>query len=228
VLVLASASNEFFLKWNEIIGQTDTVRHVNSITQLKSFLTTHVARLIVLDMMLDNAKDPAVLRSISEMKKNARLILSGMQFAPIAELSGLAVGAVACCSSSLSVQESQKILDVVQKGGVWLSSTGIPELISRLREFSTSASDHSAKISLSQEFFNEKNKTEEKEDILSKLTKREREVAELVGSGASNKAIAQALLISDRTVKAHLTAIFEKLEIRDRLALALKMSVRQK
>ncbi len=227
MLVLASSSNEFFLKWNEIIGQSDTVIHVYSISQLKDFLANNDVRLIILDMTLDHAKDPAILRSVSEIKKNARLILAGIQFLPIAELSGLAVGAVACCSSSLSVQECHKVLDVVQKGGVWLSSTGIPELINRLRDFSASASDHSAKISLSNAFLHEKKKNGEK-DILAKLTKREREVAELVGSGASNKDIARELSISDRTVKAHLTAIFEKLEIKDRLSLALKMSARQK
>ena len=53
-------------------------------------------------------------------------------------------------------------------------------------------------------------------------------MAELVGSGASNKDIARELSISDRTVKAHLTSIFEKLKVRDRLALVLKMSDREK
>ncbi|MCH8491552.1 MAG: response regulator transcription factor [Oceanicaulis sp.] len=53
------------------------------------------------------------------------------------------------------------------------------------------------------------------------LTAREREVCALVAKGLSNKEVAREFSISERTVKAHLSAVFEKLEIRDRLQLAL-------
>jgi DNA-binding NarL/FixJ family response regulator len=55
------------------------------------------------------------------------------------------------------------------------------------------------------------------------LTAREREVAVLVAQGASNKAIAQSCNISERTVKAHLAAIFEKMNLTDRLQVALRV-----
>ena len=58
---------------------------------------------------------------------------------------------------------------------------------------------------------------------LSSLSAREREVALAVSRGASNKEIARELLITERTVKAHLSAIFLKLGVRDRLHLALMM-----
>jgi DNA-binding NarL/FixJ family response regulator len=53
------------------------------------------------------------------------------------------------------------------------------------------------------------------------LTEREREVARAVASGASNKEIARRLGITERSVKAHTGAIFEKLGVRDRLQLSL-------
>jgi DNA-binding NarL/FixJ family response regulator len=56
---------------------------------------------------------------------------------------------------------------------------------------------------------------------LAKLSEREREVALKVARGESNKEIARELHIAERTVKAHLSAIFEKLEVRDRLQLAI-------
>jgi DNA-binding NarL/FixJ family response regulator len=55
------------------------------------------------------------------------------------------------------------------------------------------------------------------------LTQRETEVAILAANGASNLAIAQQCRISERTVKAHLSAIFSKLNITDRLQLALRV-----
>ena len=53
------------------------------------------------------------------------------------------------------------------------------------------------------------------------LTPREREVIALVAKGHSNKAIAERMMISGNTVRHHLTSIFSKLEITDRLALVV-------
>lgn len=55
------------------------------------------------------------------------------------------------------------------------------------------------------------------------LTQREIEVAVLAANGASNQAIAAQCQISERTVKAHLSAVFTKLNITDRLQLALRV-----
>lgn len=61
-------------------------------------------------------------------------------------------------------------------------------------------------------------------DVLNVLTQREREVALAVAKGASNKVVARELDITERTVKAHLTAIFSKLDIHDRLQLIIKLT----
>jgi len=61
---------------------------------------------------------------------------------------------------------------------------------------------------------------------LEQLSKREREVADLVAQGLSNQEIADKLYISVRTVKAHLTSIFSKTGCRDRLELAVGMKNR--
>lgn len=55
------------------------------------------------------------------------------------------------------------------------------------------------------------------------LTPREQEVAQMAAVGTSNQAIAQALDITERTVRAHMSAILEKLQVSDRLMLALKV-----
>ncbi len=52
------------------------------------------------------------------------------------------------------------------------------------------------------------------------LTARERQVAELVAEGLSNRAIAKRLGLSDRTVEHHVAAVFAKLDLRSRAELA--------
>jgi DNA-binding CsgD family transcriptional regulator len=48
------------------------------------------------------------------------------------------------------------------------------------------------------------------------LTVREREVLKLIGLGATNREIADKLIISEHTVKSHLRSILNKLNIRNR------------
>lgn len=109
-------------------------------------------------------------------------------------------GASGYCHALATPQMLQQVATVVMNGGLWIG----PELMSRVMaaagRFFTPQADHAA---------------------LARLTAREREVALAVGGGASNREVAELLDISERTVKAHLGAIFEKLEVRDRLQLVL-------
>ena len=61
-------------------------------------------------------------------------------------------------------------------------------------------------------------------DVLDKLTKREREVALAVAEGKSNQIIAEDCGIKERTVKSHLTNIFKKLNIKDRVSLVVQLN----
>ncbi|MCE8022189.1 response regulator transcription factor [Halomonas sp. MCCC 1A11036] len=65
------------------------------------------------------------------------------------------------------------------------------------------------------------------EDGLGALTERERVVALAVAEGQTNKEVARELDITERTVKAHLGAVFRKLGIRDRMQLVLHLSQRE-
>jgi len=53
------------------------------------------------------------------------------------------------------------------------------------------------------------------------LTDREMEIVKLVASGYKNKEVGHTLSISERTVKTHLTNIFQKLGVRDRVGLVM-------
>lgn len=57
--------------------------------------------------------------------------------------------------------------------------------------------------------------------ILEKLTVKELEVFELVAQGLNNSQIAKTLDLAEVTVKKHIGSLFKKLEVKDRLSLAL-------
>ena len=59
------------------------------------------------------------------------------------------------------------------------------------------------------------------EPQVEQLTEREREVVRLVAQGRSNSEIARALVISDKTVKTHISNVLGKLELQDRTQLAI-------
>lgn len=56
-----------------------------------------------------------------------------------------------------------------------------------------------------------------------KLTDREVEVANAILDGQSNKDIAESLFITERTVKSHVHNLLEKFDVKDRLALVIKI-----
>jgi len=62
--------------------------------------------------------------------------------------------------------------------------------------------------------------------VAAALTRREREIAELVSKGLSNREIAAQLFISKRTVDAHVEHIFSKLEISSRVQLTVMLQER--
>lgn len=97
----------------------------------------------------------------------------------------------------------KQVAEVVKEGGVWIGEN--------LMQFFIATVSQSPAIGLEGEGT----------DVRALLTDREWEVAEVVAGGSSNKVIARQLNISERTVKAHIASIFEKLGINDRLKLAI-------
>jgi two-component system nitrate/nitrite response regulator NarL len=116
----------------------------------------------------------------------------------------LTSGAVGYCHVKAAPEQLREVALVVEHGGVWM----LPELLQRFLALSTRVVPTAPPV----------------ETELNALTSRELMVAEQVAIGASNREIAQTLEITERTVKAHLSAIFEKLAVRDRVQLALAMN----
>ena len=95
----------------------------------------------------------------------------------------------------------QSAFQTLSEGKVWLYPDFVTQLIGQVREQSVHE-----EIAL------------HRLDILSI---REREVALLLNQGKSHLEISNELAITVRTIKAHCSAIYEKLQVKDRLALSL-------
>lgn len=118
----------------------------------------------------------------------------------------IAAGAAGYCNTHAAPEVLRQVEVVVANGGLWIGRSLVQRLIGG-----------TAKV-LGQR------PAGARERWSDRLSEREREVARLVANGASNKEIADRLAITERTVKAHLGAIFEKLEVRDRLQLSLRVN----
>ena len=114
-------------------------------------------------------------------------------------LAVLAAGATGYSSALTLPEVLHQVASVVEHGGLWVG----PQLMRRLMQGIATRNTGSA------------------EPALDRLSQRERQVAEAASRGSTNKEVARAMGITERTVKAHLSAAFEKLGVRDRMQLAL-------
>jgi DNA-binding NarL/FixJ family response regulator len=141
-----------------------------------------------------------MIQVIKQQSPAARIIVISDTPSQTESLLALSAGAVGYCHAQATPELLQQIAVVVANGGLWVGT----DLMDRLL------------AAAGQVFAPTENAT-----ILADLTPREKEVALAVAKGHSNREVAVKLDVSERTIKAHLSVIFEKLAIRDRLQLAV-------
>lgn len=142
---------------------------------------------------------------IQKKYKNAKIVVLANAPNQAEALHALSLGAMGYSHAYSASEVLKEIKMVISHGGLWLGQ----ELLQRLIEISTKLVGNQAGYV---------------ESLLTKLSKREKEVAIEAAKGLSNKEIARILKITERTVKAHLAAIFECLGAKDRLHLALMLN----
>jgi DNA-binding NarL/FixJ family response regulator len=119
-------------------------------------------------------------------------------------LIALSTGVAGYCNGHAAPVVLRQVAETVLGGGVWVGQWLLQRLLAGVARVAA-----------------QKYATPEPSAWASALTERETEVASAVASGASNKEIANRLNITERTVKAHLGSVFDKLKLRDRLQLTL-------
>lgn len=113
----------------------------------------------------------------------------------------LELGAMGYGNAMMHEAHLHSAYQALSEGQVWLHPDFISLMISKIRDKTASKKDSF--------------------EILNALSNREREVALMLGEGATHQNIADELDITVRTVKAHAGAIYEKLRVKDRLALSI-------
>jgi len=121
-------------------------------------------------------------------------------------LEALANGASGYCNAHATPELLHTIESVIRSNGLWVGESLLNRLVGGISVRSHMTGRH------------------EQHPALQALSEREREVALCVARGESNKEITRNLDIAERTIKAHLTAVFEKLGVRDRLQLAILLN----
>jgi DNA-binding NarL/FixJ family response regulator len=151
---------------------------------------------------LPDWSDPAWQRVLQ--KTQMRVVAASSSPSDDEGMAALDAGCAAYCHAYSDALTLKRVQDVVEAGNVWIGR----DLMTRLLKSTARAG---------------KSIAAEAPDWAEGLTGREREVANLAANGASNQAIADQCGITERTVKAHLSAVFEKLNVTDRLQLALRV-----
>ena len=108
--------------------------------------------------------------------------------------------------------------------GVVLKQYGVDVLIKAIKKVQAGEIwlDRSAMGSLLREMAHqESNEKDSDESRIRNLTTREHQVIALISEGLKNKQIAERLFISETTVTHHLSSIFSKLHVSDRLELLI-------
>lgn len=122
-------------------------------------------------------------------------------------LRAINVGAKGYCHQLAVPELMREVAQVVEHGGLWLG----PDLVQRM-------------VAATRDLLARSPNAPTPRADLSVLSDREAQVARAVAQGGSNREVAEQLNISERTVKAHLGSVFEKLGVRDRVQLVLHLS----
>ncbi len=190
-------------KWKNTLSDSYSVQYTTDVFDIPADIKPE--SLIILDasFFIENTIDFSYLE-----KFPAKVLIMGDQYPENLQIQAIASGASGYCDNDYSDTLLHKAVTSVMNGEIWLQRHLLPKVIGAFGKIPK----------------NNINEEKKYEKLLKELSNRELDVAKMIGDGKTNKVIASSLDISERTVKAHLTSIYKKLRIPDRLHLAISIS----
>lgn len=156
------------------------------------------------DVILFSIKEESDLDFLPELIAGAKqtrvMVLMGPRDSKIHQ-QAIRLGATGVVSMDTRPKTFLKAIEKVYMGEIWLNRSMTLNVLAGFINTNREVNPDATKIAA--------------------LTKREHEIIALIGEGLKNKQISARLFISEATVRHHLTSIFDKLEVSDRLELII-------
>jgi len=158
----------------------------------------HDPDLILLDLNMPGLNGLDTLTQLREIALSGRVVVFSVSDNEEDVISALKRGADGYLLKDMEPEDLLKALHQAAAGQIVLSEALTPILVARLREAQPGQT----------------------RDI-NQLTRREREILQLISDGMTNKAIARKLDISESTVKVHVKYLLKKMNLKSRLEAAV-------
>ena len=168
---------------------------------LEIFNNNHID-IVIMDLGLPNMNGIEATKIIRNSNKDVKIIILTSHNDEKEVLNSLKAGANAYCSKEINPQRLIEVVRSVADGAAW---------------FDPSIAHIVLKATTNSPVLDSENNSKNYD-----LTARESQILKLMTEGYSNMEIAQILVISINTTKAHVANILQKLEVDDRLQAALK------
>jgi DNA-binding NarL/FixJ family response regulator len=181
----------------EVIGES------GNLTEGIEIVTNHKPDIILLELNLLDRLASDIVPSIVKVAGPARIILVTEISDPQILQHVIEDGVMGVVFKTQSPETLIKAIEKVNAGEVWLERSMIANVLSNLSRN------------------NKTIRTSPEEDSITQLSEREKDVIRLIGQGFKNKKISTQLCISETTVRHHLTSIYNKLGVTDRLELLI-------
>lgn len=212
-LILAGTTQDKLASWKNGLAGFDSSIFIkdkftgNRMNLLRNEVDKIKPKALLLDfdmLEMDNLNDVAALRRLAI---DTKVIVLADEIAEDREWELLKAGIRGCCRSDIASKDLNHAVMSVLHGELWIRRALISRLVDEMGSMANKNKPYRAPFGL-----------------INSLTQREYDIAVRVGNGQNNKQIANACGITERTVKAHLTEIFLKLGVTDRLNLALLLA----
>ena len=155
--------------------------------------------IILMDIKLQGINGIEATRMIKAEIPQTEVIILSMYDEEEYVRESVKAGATGYVLKDISQEELIRNIKVVHSGGSYIQPSLARKVLQDLASMGKSRSS-----------------SQSRESTIRELSDREIEVLQHVADGKSNKEVAAALTISEKTVKAHLRSIFRKLEVGDR------------
>ncbi len=159
---------------------------------------------VLMDMRMPRMDGVTAIRKLHERQPNCHAIVLTTFDDDEYVFDGLRAGAVGYLLKDVSSEKLEEAIRTAARGETFLQPSVAAKVVA---EFTRLEPDH---------------KPHQQETLVEPLSDRELEILRLVADGLSNREIANQLVITEGTVKNHVTNILGKLGVRDRTQAALK------